>query len=132
MSNKEEIQQALNELCDAQGARLMADVALRRARINGVLSVLPVKRTIDRQYLYFITCGDAVKIGRAIDPQVRMRELQTGAPGQLALYASFEKAGYLESECHNLLADQRLYGEWFLFDEKVIKIINAIRKGELA
>lgn len=113
---------------------LKSDIEARLSRMRGrpVRLNSARKSIIDQQYLYFILCGDAVKIGRAKDPNVRMRELQTGAPGTLTLLASFERAGYLESLCHKLLAEQRLSGEWFIYDSNVEKIIRDITTGEIA
>lgn len=91
-----------------------------------------MRSLIDCRWLYFIACGDNIKVGRAVDIPSRMKELQTAAPGRLLLIAAFANAGYLERECHRLLKEQRVYGEWFVFDENVIKMIELIQSGEIA
>lgn len=75
----------------------------------------------DECYLYII--GPAgrskpIKIGLAADPELRLRQLQTGNPMKLCImhkYWAFsrEQASYWEILAHKLFEDKRLAGEWF-------------------
>ncbi len=60
-----------------------------------------------------------IKLGRAIDPAKRLRELQVGSPVQLRLLASApETLRRTESALHRTFASSRSHGEWFrLTDE---------------
>lgn len=62
---------------------------------------------------YAISNGDWIKIGKAADPWVRLRQLQTGNAQKLELVAIFD--GDIESKTHDAF-DQRHdrgEGEWF-------------------
>lgn len=77
--------------------------------------------------LYFVACGDTVKVGVSNYPEVRMEALQTGASGKLTLVASIPNAGHRENECHKKLAHLRLYGEWFWYTEEVNALIKELQ-----
>jgi hypothetical protein len=71
--------------------------------------------------IYIITVAGTltlVKIGISKDPYKRLKELQTGNPFELALFAfawvgSYTAARTLELAVHVALAPFRLVGEWF-------------------
>lgn len=75
-------------------------------------------------YLYFIGCGDAVKIGRSKDPSARLDSLATGAPGKLRLIAKVPNAGHREGYCHKALAEFRIHGEWYRHTSEVDALIK--------
>lgn len=79
------------------------------------------------QELYFIACGDLVKIGRSVDPASRLTALATGAPGELRLLATFPNLGARESECHRRLQHLKVHGEWFLRTGEVDSLIREFR-----
>ena len=57
-----------------------------------------------------------VKVGRAFDPESRLRQYQTGCPerGYLLHFAAyFPDVVYAEKLIHDTLADYRANGEWF-------------------
>ncbi|MFF6781415.1 GIY-YIG nuclease family protein [Streptomyces sp. NPDC012510] len=54
-----------------------------------------------------------VKIGYAVKPEQRARELQTGSPGKLTVAWSIPGHERLERELHRRFADYRKNGEWF-------------------
>lgn len=72
-------------------------------------------------YVYFIkTCDNAqlVKVGKAANPERRLRELQTGNASELVLIGKVncggdKKAALREKEIHDIFADLRVRGEWF-------------------
>jgi len=81
----------------------------------------------DKAFVYFIQSKitKRVKIGWAINPEKRLRDLQTGSAEGLTLlgkihcrsvYDAKKTEGYL----HNLFKDLRLGGEWFDYDPSLI------------
>ncbi|MER0429295.1 GIY-YIG nuclease family protein [Streptomyces microflavus] len=56
-----------------------------------------------------------VKIGMSKDPNKRLRDLPTGAPGQLELIWPREGGSALEAFLHPHFADRHVRGEWFNF-----------------
>src|SRR5665811_448824 len=69
-------------------------------------------------YVYIISAGsDAVKVGRAVDPKQRMRDLQTSHYQRLSLIHVFQCGGNevnaIERQAQALLSEKRLAGEWF-------------------
>lgn len=57
--------------------------------------------------------GGPIKIGRARDPHLRVRELQTGSPVPLDLLCTLPGGEVLEAGLHAAFAGSRLHGEWF-------------------
>lgn len=71
-------------------------------------------------YIYVIAAEEIahVKIGIAIDPDKRLRQLQTGSPFRLHVARLWgpmprERAVMLEARAHYILAGCRATGEWF-------------------
>lgn len=68
-------------------------------------------------FVYFIESvgSDAVKIGKADDPILRMRDLQIGNPNELRLLGAIVGDLGRENELHRLgrLERRRIRGEWF-------------------
>ena len=101
-------------------ARAKANLAYAKAkRIGTFASALH-----SNKYLYFMRCGDAIKIGVSSSPEDRARELQTGAPGKVEFVAIIARAGGRESECHKRLSHLHLYGEWFRYTDEVDALIK--------
>jgi hypothetical protein len=87
----------------------------------------PSNRLFKNKYLYFIRCGDAVKIGVSSDPETRMQALSTGAPGKLYLLAKFPNSGNLENQCHKKLSHLRISGEWFRYTYEIDQLIRGLK-----
>lgn len=69
-------------------------------------------------FIYIITDGSAYKIGISIDPDCRIKELQTGSAKNLKLLHTFKvpkkDVFALEKECHNIAVKRfAKRGEWF-------------------
>lgn len=69
-------------------------------------------------YIYIITDGSgACKIGSAVSPKNRMKELQTGSSAKLSIFdaisVSKERVLLCEFEAHRRLRGNSLIGEWF-------------------
>ena len=68
-------------------------------------------------YLYCISDGVLCKFGYSVDPQRRLRSLQTGSSSQLELVHSIvvleDQGRLLEQQFHREYAHRRVRGEWF-------------------
>lgn len=82
--------------------------------------------------IYFIEAGDGgpIKIGRAVDPESRLRQLQTGTPERLRLLAVVAGSRDLESDIHRRLAAHRRSGEWFEPAPDVFAVMAELRNPE--
>lgn len=80
-----------------------------------------------KKMLYFMKCGDAVKVGVSIDPESRVRQVRTGNQGIVTLLASFPNLGKFEKACHTRLADNHISGEWFIYDYDVEVLLQELR-----
>lgn len=80
--------------------------------------------------VYFIGCGDYIKIGMTMGPvQKRMKALSTAHHQELTLLAVIEGAeGTLEYELHNRFADLRGRGEWFKAEAELLAFIAEVNK----
>jgi hypothetical protein len=87
-------------------------------------------------YVYFIKCGDYVKIGKSKDPESRLKTLKrpndsTISPNGLDL-SDAELLGYipggsfLESSLHQQLYNQRVAGEWFRLETHVAQVVEML------
>ena len=82
-------------------------------------------------FVYFIECGtsDRIKIGWALDPPKRLKQLQTGASTKLKLLAAFPGTVKDEKMLHWIYADRHWHGEWFRPDDRILaRIKKAIDK----
>lgn len=69
-------------------------------------------------YIYIISDNTAIKVGISIDPNKRIKELQTGNPKKLSILYTFKVPENLvfklESACHKALQCKFIKrGEWF-------------------
>lgn len=67
-------------------------------------------------FVYFAVADAHLKIGKARDVGVRMRELQTGCPHKIELLGVIpsDRVGFLESFFHIHFRQHRVNGEWCL------------------
>ena len=115
-----------------------AELKLQVAKVRGIkanlayLKVLCPQKGIpaNRKSLYFIVCGDAVKIGVSSDPVSRLATLATGSPCPLNLLAEIPNAGDREAECHKRMKHLRLSGEWFRYTEEVDCLIKELQSAK--
>ena len=82
----------------------------------------------DRTFIYFIQPegGGLIKIGRADDPERRLRELQCGSPVKLRLCGFHEATCDMENRLHFLFGEYREHGEWFRPCPQLAEIAGAI------
>ena len=73
-------------------------------------------------YLYCISDGVLCKFGYSVDPQRRLRSLQTGSSSQLQLVHCIlveeDQGRVLERTFHREYAYRRVRGEWFRCSEQ--------------
>lgn len=78
--------------------------------------------------VYFIQSerGGPIKIGRAINPEQRLKQCQTGSPERLVLLAVISGGRDLERSLHARFAASRLRGEWFKPTPELIALIGEV------
>jgi hypothetical protein len=94
--------------------------------------VLEIHADADDQCVYFITDGEFIKIGVAVDPQKRLNGLQTGNPRQLRLLGTVPGGTSLERGLHACFQARHVHGEWFRLTEgEAGALIAALRLGPI-
>jgi len=78
----------------------------------------PEKRKPTPTHLYALGCGPFVKIGIAIDVEVRRSILQKACPYEITILTSvlrqdFDSARSVELALHRQFSAHRTFGEWF-------------------
>jgi hypothetical protein len=83
--------------------------------------------------IYFVQPegGGLIKIGRADDPEQRLRILQIGSPVPLVLCSYHPAHLQMEGRLHSLFSKYRQHGEWFLPCPALAAIAGAIADPEL-
>ena len=91
---------------------------------------------LPRRHVYFIGTKaekcERVKIGFALDPDQRIKEIQTGNPEKLRVLAKVEGGAELEREYHRRFSDQRRHGEWFFINSDILAEIDRLNGSEAA
>jgi hypothetical protein len=84
------------------------------ARIAG-FTPKPRRAAYEGNIVYFIQAvdGGPIKIGHAVNPIARLRELQTAHHKELRILAVMDGGIAKEKEIHDIFADSRVRGEWF-------------------
>lgn len=82
--------------------------------------------------IYFIQEGNKgpVKIGYAIDPKARLKQLQTGNSEKLLILKVIPGDEQRESKIHGSLEQFRKRGEWFFTTKEVLDFINKLDEPE--
>lgn len=68
-----------------------------------------------QRYIYVIRCGDQIKIGHSVNPEARVKAVQTARAEKVILEWKRERADAtkLEKYLHRLFYQHHLGGEWF-------------------
>ena len=74
--------------------------------------------------IYFIECGECVKIGKSDNTQSRLEALQVGNPYPMTLLKEVDVSDKAETVLHKKFAHLRTRGEWFLFDTELMEFIE--------
>lgn len=113
-------------------------VAIRKA-IDDTHAIEKTNETIDKTigkknkrikgYIYFVQglCGGAIKIGYSKQPDVRLKDLQTGYPDTLTILFMLPGDETIEHGLHKEFEFCRLKGEWFRPDPLLIKKIQELK-----
>jgi len=80
-------------------------------------------------FVYFVTDGEAIKIGKANNPKVRLSGLQTSTHKPLTILAVTPGNETLEREFHRVFHSKRLRGEWFEDCVDVRALVDDINSG---
>lgn len=73
----------------------------------------PPKSNPYTPHVYFISDGEAIKIGKAINPPKRLKNLQIGNPRELKMLGYFRTSHYSEGNIHRHFEAFWIRGEWF-------------------
>jgi T5orf172 domain len=79
-------------------------------------------------FVYFIECGDFIKIGGATSMRSRLSGLATGNPYQLKVLATITDDTHTESALHNRFAESFHRGEWFRKTLELMAFIAELSK----
>jgi len=85
------------------------------------------------QKVYIATTGDAIKIGKSVDPKTRVKDLSVGNPKEITLLHEIAVDGvdYTASEfektLHNACDEWSQNGEWF--DIEAYHYVAGLVKG---
>lgn len=80
-------------------------------------------------YLYVIVGDRVCKIGKAVDPEQRLREFRTAHSADLQLVVAVPAHGDLERAAHAQFAHLRVSGEWFQFNDEIAVFVQALQNG---
>jgi integrase len=89
-------------------------------------NVVRFRKVAKSQFVYFVSDGEAVKIGRSADPERRLKAIQTHHPKPLWLLGTVSTRLLTEQEAHSRFAGHRRLGEWFDGSEAVLKEIQKL------
>ena len=78
--------------------------------------------------VYFIRCGEAVKIGRSVKPYERIAALSGANHQKMELLATMDGGGKEEKAMHRKFAASRIKGEWFRYSPELAKFIAGISR----
>ncbi|ESQ10959.1 MAG: GIY-YIG nuclease family protein [Thiohalocapsa sp. PB-PSB1] len=78
-------------------------------------------------YVYFIEAIglDRVKIGYSDNPEKRLKQLSTGSPVSLSIYARVPGNQVMEKEIYQRFLHLRVENEWFHFTNEIKEYIEA-------
>jgi len=106
---------------------------LRFAELHrrAVASIPVLPRDLDGWcYLYVIGGIDTVKIGRTVNPHVRLSELQTGHDFTLTLLAAVPIHASLEAVIHRRFQHLKTAGEWFFLNDEMAQFVEDLQLGK--
>lgn len=88
--------------------------------------------SVDDKYVYVMQSKDHVKFGVSKNPWSRIKELQTGNPYKIELLVVLFYDDYflIEKELHRYFNKNRAYGEWFIIDENITRVVRYMKNIE--
>lgn len=97
---------------------------------NGKLRKQPSAYFDKKGHVYFIRCGNRVKIGFAKDVGRRLRTLQVGSPEPLDLLGTLKGTPDHERLIHWRFRRWREEGEWFRMEGAVSEYVQSLTANE--
>jgi len=99
-------------------------------QLEGMLDKTTKSKRKPGGYIYFIQgqCGGAIKIGYSKNPELRLKELQTGYPDTLVMLLMVPGNEHDEAVFHKMFKESRLRGEWFKPDPYLIDKIKELKE----
>lgn len=82
-------------------------------------------------FVYFISNGQAIKIGYAQDVDRRIFGLQTASHLELKLIGKISGGRIVEKYIHSLFEEKRIRGEWFEHCEEILNFIEESVKQDV-
>lgn len=79
-------------------------------------------------FVYFLTDGEAIKIGFAKNPAKRLADLQIAQSFELVMIATFSAPKYQERIVHNMFKHLHIRGEWFRIDSAITDYIDDLEE----
>lgn len=79
--------------------------------------------------VYFIRCGEFVKIGFSICPELRLATIQAVLPHEAVLMGSIPGARKREREIHTRFAHLHHRGEWYRLEPELRRAISSMIRG---
>lgn len=91
-------------------------------------------KKITKPKVYVVECEGHYKIGMALDPYSRIREMQVGCPFPLKLMMTIAHANAktLESKLHQLYRRHRVRGEWYALSPDHLYVLADRYNGKCA
>lgn len=82
---------------------------------------------MEEGFVYFITDGDAIKIGHATNVKKRLSSLQSGHSKRLTVLTTVSGCVMSEYSLHQRFAHLRISGEWFRPEPELADFIRELR-----
>jgi len=78
-------------------------------------------------FTYFVRSGEFIKIGQSMEPNTRIKGLQTGFPEPLEVLVIVPCSIIQEMDAHAKFAHLRTSGEWFLAVPELLDFIETLK-----
>lgn len=78
-------------------------------------------------WVYFIRCGEFIKIGFSTDPRRRLADIQSHMPHDAELLLAFAASEKVERQLHRKFGAMRHRNEWFRAEQALVTHIEWIR-----
>jgi hypothetical protein len=105
-------------------------VAAERQLTDYLVKTVEVRKR--PSFVYFIECGDYIKIGYATSIRARLCSLTTSTPYPLNVLATIDGDKHTEAILHARFADAFHRGEWFRKTPELLALIDQINSSEKA
>jgi len=91
--------------------------------MDRILHAKTLQRTVG--FIYFIECGDFIKIGYSVRPRERFRRIAAMSPVEMRLIGITAGGVYDERDAHTKFSHIRARNEWFHRTDDLLEWIRA-------